>query len=281
MLLLILAGGTYSSYAQSSDCEFISKFSLDIKEVISMYADNTAFYLHTENVLYVVSRDEGKILSSDSSKVKYGCFENGVLYTHTETEDGILNQYGDTILRLVPGDNNRGKILSARCMCVKKGIFYWYMGHRNHGGRSDCFYQVTKEGTYTHLGFWNGGVKGMAVKDDYLLVLRRADTNYLSLISKDIVDNQKITSHIIEDNSQTLPNLNLVGLVLEEEGAYTWSNTDQTMYVIPQPFITKIATFIHSKRMADNLLYYDLLGRPVSHPTSGIYIQNGKKVMVR
>lgn len=31
----------------------------------------------------------------------------------------------------------------------------------------------------------------------------------------------------------------------------------------------------------DEMLFFDLLGRPVTHPTKGIYIQNGKKVIIK
>lgn len=277
-LLVFLFGGVCQLFAQSSESGCIPQFSLDIKDVISMYADDKAFYLHTENMMYVVSR-EGEILSSESSKVQYGCFENGVLYTHTEADDCILTQKGDTLLQLVSGESNRARMLSARCMCMKDGVFYWHMGHRDNGGRSDCFYQVTKDGTYTQLGFWNGIVRGLAKTDDGLLILRQS---HLCFIPQYIVENKGISQEIIEAASCQLPELKPVGFMLGEDGAYTWSNAEHKMYLISMPFITQTITSISSPHVADDtLLFYDLQGRPTSHPTPGIYIQNGRKVMVR
>ena len=259
------------------DCDFIHQFSLDITDVISMYADDKAFYLHTENVMYVVSR-EGEMLSSESSKVKYGCFENGVLYTHTETDDCILTQQGDVLLQVVPGESNQARMLGARCMCIKDGVFYWHIGHRDNGGRSDCFYQVTKDGAYTHLGYWDGIVRGLVKTDDGLLLLTSTD---LSFIPQDIVENQCISQSVINENSLPLPDLKFVGLVLNENGAYAWSNADHRMYLIPQSFLMQMVTSICLPLEADGYpLFYDLLGRPTSHPTRGIYIQNGRKVWV-
>ena len=42
--------------------------------------------------------------------------------------------------------------------------------------------------------------------------------------------------------------------------------------------VTSIAP-VHN-RISDGL-FYDLVGRPVKHPTKGIYIQNGKKVTIK
>ena len=39
-------------------------------------------------------------------------------------------------------------------------------------------------------------------------------------------------------------------------------------------------TRIDQIKMPDNVLYYDLTGRPVTHPTRGVYIRNGKKVIL-
>ena len=39
-------------------------------------------------------------------------------------------------------------------------------------------------------------------------------------------------------------------------------------------------TRIDQIKMLDNVLYYDLTGRPVTHPTRGVYIRNGKKVIL-
>ena len=51
---------------------------------------------------------------------------------------------------------------------------------------------------------------------------------------------------------------------------------------VKQNFVVNF-TSIHSVEDTDSSssLFYDLQGRPTSHPTPGIYIQNGRKVMVR
>ena len=43
---------------------------------------------------------------------------------------------------------------------------------------------------------------------------------------------------------------------------------------------TGITTITTDAKMGDNV-YYNLLGQPVANPTSGIYILNGKKVIIR
>ena len=45
------------------------------------------------------------------------------------------------------------------------------------------------------------------------------------------------------------------------------------------PIPTAIST-INVERKGDNI-YYNLMGQPVAHPTAGIYILNGNKVIVR
>ena len=76
--------------------------------------------------------------------------------------------------------------------------------------------------------------------------------------------------HPFEGFQTTLSNLT-GGNVLEY-----WRD-DKLLYKTKEP--TAVSSL--PLKISNTSPFYDLLGRPVSHPTSGIYIQNGKKVWVR
>ena len=57
------------------------------------------------------------------------------------------------------------------------------------------------------------------------------------------------------------------------------SCTLRNAYLIPR-VVNRIDQVEEDRREGDGL-YYNLLGQPVKNPTKGIYIRNGKKVVVR
>jgi hypothetical protein len=55
--------------------------------------------------------------------------------------------------------------------------------------------------------------------------------------------------------------------------------TVKGMYLVPKPEVTSVDIAQH-EQINDNK-YYNLNGQEVKHPTKGMYIRNGRKVVVR
>lgn len=261
-------------------------FSLEgVKDVVSMYTDETAqtFYLHTDKILYTVSR-EGNVLSSDSSKVKWACWDNGVMYTHEKGENYILDGKKDTVLYLSDSDLDlSSRLRDSQILFHKNGAFYWwYGGVNNIIGRSDALYVAT-EGKVEQMKYFPFPCKGIALLDQdvflhtYTYSACYGDAGLFSFFSLDSIRN---------DNPLTLP-LGIdspVGLSLVGDTFYIWSNETQTMYWIPQSCFDNIIAGIRTasiERGESISFLYDLTGRPADGTQKGIFIKNGKKIVVR
>ena len=255
-------------------------FTADIRNVITMYAapDAQTFYLHTEDSLYTVSRD-GQILSIVPSKVKYGCCEDSVLYIHEEYDNHLLTQSGDTILgqSQYPHVNYSGWLSNARFMCRKDGVFYWYRGVtkvRQGGSRSTCFYAVSENGAPENICWWNGPFSGCAIIDDWFVMLQNGGFRLLYLPDPDYDDLR--TLHRSDEFYDP------IGLVSYDDELYTWSNDRHCMLVFPRSYLVEMATGIQNHYVDDKPSpLYDLQGRPVTQPQTGIYVQSGKKILIK
>ena len=259
-------------------------FSLEgIEDIVSMYTDETAqtFYLHTDSILYTVSRS-GNIISSEGSKVKWACREESRMYFHEEGENSISNEEGDTIL-FFPDEYQEPTIYlkGAKPMFRKSGIFYWWFGGREGGGRSDAFFMVTEE-KVERLKYCPFPCRGLVLLNDNILFFTYV--GYQNETQKGFFSFFSINDPGGGNPYQLPLAIDLpVGLSLVENVFYIWSNETNTMYTIPQSYFDNILTNIH-KKYADSQEEsnsYDLTGRPVDGTQKGILIRNGKKVLVK
>lgn len=272
-------------------------FSIDVKNVVSMYCDEAAetFYLYTQapkefyGTKYVVSR-EGEILSvEDSVKATWACWEDGVLYTHGETDLFFLDQKGDTVLDMNEiGPNLYTRLRHAKSMFCKDGVFYYWYGpvYRSCMGQGIYSYKdggkiEKKMVITTYMG------NGLVRMDNVVLC-----TGYGYHSVKDAC----YTMYFLDESTEWVPQEPKeipclkapVGLSLVGDTFYIWSNDTQTMYTIPKSFFmgavgaetTGVQTPVMEADM-ESSGYYDLQGRPVDSTQKGILLHNGKKVLVK
>ena len=281
--LIICVNAPFCAHAENVSTPL---FTADIRNVITMYAapDAQTFYLHTEDSLYTVSRD-GQILSITPSKVKYGCCEDSVLYLHEEYDQYLLTQSGDTILRNDQALLRGGWLNLARFMCRKDGVFYWWRGvqtSRDRGDRASCFIKVTDDGNAAEdMGGWNNPISGILVTDDMLFVILPWSITGVTF-SFSPLSNKNFG--VFYDNKFVLEDFDdPIGLVCIGDWLYIWSNShgDQTMYTLPRSYLVEMATGIQSHYVDGGPSpLFDLQGRPVTQPQTGIYIQDGKKILI-
>ena len=62
---------------------------------------------------------------------------------------------------------------------------------------------------------------------------------------------------------------------------YVWSNDTQTMYTIPKSYFGGVTGVQAPVVDTDTESIYGIDGRPADGAKKGIYIRNGKKVLVR
>ena len=270
-----------ASYAENISTPL---FTADIRNVITMYAapDAQTFYLHTEDSLYTVSRD-GQILSITPSKVKYGCCEDSVLYLHEELTPYLLTQSGDTILRNDQAQGLGGWLINARFMCREDGVFYWWKGimsDRYTGGRGSCYYAVTEDGQCENIDFSVNGNLGITIINDWLFISRQCTDGILFGFSP---LSEFSTHDLLGKNTIKFTEFKYaIGLECIGDWLYIWSNGDQTMHTLPRSYLVEMATGIHAHYVDDEPSpLYDLQGRPVDGCQSGIFIQNGEKILIR
>lgn len=278
--LIICVNAPFCAHAQNIS---IPLFTADIRNVITMYAapDAQTFYLHTEDSLYTVSRD-GQILSIVPSKVKYGCCEDSVLYLHEELTPYLLTQSGDTILRNDQAQGLGGWLINARFMCREDGVFYWWKGimsNRYAGARGTCYYAVTEDGQCEIIDYSASANWGITIIDDWLFISRQCTDGILfgfsPLSEFDATD-------LYQDNTSLFTEFNYpIGLACIGDWLYIWSNGYQTMYTLPRSYLMEMATGIQSHYVdGEPSPLFDLQGRPVTQPQTGIYIQDGKKILI-
>jgi len=286
IILFLCINFGYGVIAQTEDI-VTPLFNLtEVKDVVSMYTDETAqtFYLHTDSILYTVSR-EGVILSIEKSPVKYGCVEKNVLYTHEEYSDIILNQAGDTVLAVPSGGwdtEDSFYLQEVRWLFREKGVFYvWFGATRDGGWRSDAFFSITTDNVKL-LKFCHHPCRGLVLLDGVFLF------TYLGYSDGDLYPGHFGIFSLIDESlsikkSWPFFGLNLpVGLSLIGDTLYTWSDATQTMYRIPcSCFDDVIAGFLSQTVRPSVHTAYDLSGRSEDGTQKGIFIRNGKKVLVR
>ena len=270
-----------ASYAENISTPL---FTADIRNVITMYAapDAQTFYLHTEDSFYTVSRN-GQILSITPSKVKYGCCEDSVLYLHEELTPYLLTQSGDTILRNDQAQGLGGWLINARFMCRKDGVFYWWKGimsDRYTGGRGSCYYAVTEDGQCENIDFSVNGNLGITIINDWLFISRQCTDGILFGFSP---LSEFSTHDLLGKNTIKFTEFKYaIGLECIGDWLYIWSNGDQTMHTLPRSYLVEMATGIQNHYVDDEPSpLYDLQGRPVDGCQSGIFIQNGEKILIR
>lgn len=259
-------------------------FSLEgIEDVVSMYTDETAqtFYLHTDSILYTVSRS-GKIISSERSKVKWACREESSMYIHEEGKNSISNEKGDTIL-FFPDEYQEPTIYlkGAKPMFRKSGIFYWWFGGRDGGGRSDAFFMVTEE-KVERLNYCPFPCRGLVLLNDNILLFTYV--GYQNETQKGFFSFFSINDPGGGNPYQLPLAIDLpVGLSLVEKIFYIWSNETNTMYTIPQSYFDNILTNIQKKHAdsQEEPNSYDLTGRSADGTQKGVFVRDGKKVLVK
>ena len=275
-------------------------FSIDVKNVVSMYCDENAetFYLYTQapkefyGTKYVVSK-EGEVLSvEDSVKAIWACWEDGVWYNHGETDLFFLDQKGDTVLNMNKTDPRwYTRLRLGKSMFCKDGVFYFWYGpvYRSCMGQGIYSYKEGKEGEKiekkmvitTYMG------NGLAMMDNVVLC-----TGYGYHSVKDAC----YTMYFIDESTEwvpqepkEIPGLKApVGLSLVGDTFYIWSNDTQTMYTIPKSFFmgavgaetTGVQAPVMEAEM-ESSGFFTLDGRPVDGTQKGIFIRNGKKVLVK
>ena len=274
--LLLFAGAVH---AQTNEVA-TPLFSADVKDVVSMYCDENAetFYLHTESTKYVVSK-EGEVLSEEPSKPLWACWEDGVMYTHAEGEQCILNQKGDTIVNI---ENARSAyyLTVAKPMCYKDGVFYWW-SWAGISSKSTGFYSFNKDKEMpSYIMTCLSQCVGLVVMDNnrVLCTFNVEDGAVYSLF----FNNERGWDW--ESNFQDLFGLKaVVGLALVENSFYVWSDDTQTMYTFPKSYfggVTGVQTpIIEAEKEFSG--FFTLDGRPVDGTQKGILIRNGKKVLVK
>ena len=260
-------------------------FSIDVKNVVSMYCDEDAetFYLHTESTKYVVSK-EGEVLSEEPSKPIWACWEDGVMYTHAEGEQCVLNQKGDTIVTFEKG-SSAYYLKVAKPMFHKGDDFFWW-SWAGTNTKSTGFYRFNTDNNIPlyHTAYCLRECTGLVVMDDnrVLCTFNGEDGAIYSLFFND-------EKWYWESNVKNLFGLKApVGLSLVGDTFYIWSNDTQTMYTIPKSFFmgavgaetTGVQAPVMEAEM-ETSVFYDLQGRPVDGTQKGILIHDGKKVLVK
>ena len=278
--LLLFAGAVH---AQTNEVATLL-FSLDVKDVVSMYCDENAetFFLHTktsktDGIKYTVSR-EGEILAEEPSKVLWACWDDGVMYTHGLGDGVILNQYGDTIVQF-----NGSKLVAAKPMYRKDGVFYWWYGGIEAVSTSSGIYSFTVGDEYPQVRrlfhFYCTGVVAM----DNIVLCTAYDVQGVGIYT--IYYNDEKTTEWTQweyKEPKELPGVKSpVGLSLVGDTFYIWSNDTQTMYTIPKSYFGGVTGVEAPVVDTDNESIYAIDGRPADGTRKGLYIRNGKKVLVR
>lgn len=88
----------------------------------------------------------------------------------------------------------------------------------------------------------------------------------------------ELTAIIRAKDSET-PSTLKAGSIVPKEGELSAKYVIYPLQAITNDVITDI-TDIKSDAESDGI-YYNLLGQPVSNPSSGIYIYNGRKVVIK
>lgn len=260
------------------------KFSADIKDVVSMYFDENAetFYLHSESTKYTLSK-EGDILSEEPCKATWACWEDGVMYTHSRGEGFILNQKGDSIGNdaVQTGAIN---MCGAQPMFRKDGVFYWWWGPASQTIAHRCGIYTYREGEEITLRqTYPLYCTGLVVIDNKVLCTAfdsKGTTFYTIYYVEECTERGEWGyADPIELYGLKYP----VGLSLVGDTFYIWSNETRTMYTIPKSFFGGVAGIQNSLKELnlDADATYTLDGRPVDGTQKGIYIKNGKKVLVK
>ena len=285
--LIICVNAPFCAHAENISTPL---FTADIRNVITMYAapDAQTFYLHTEDSLYTVSRD-GQILSIVPSRVKYGCCEDSVLYIHEEYDNYLLTQAGDTVFYAPYQDQNTGYgpspswLVNARFMCRKDGVFYWWKGIRSDrytGDRGSCYYAVTEDGQCERIDYSVNGNLGITIIDNWLFISRQLGTDGILFGFSPI--SEFSTHDLLGKNTIKFTEFKYaIGLECVGDWLYIWSNGYQTMYTLPRSYLVEMATGIQNHYVDDEPSpLFDLQGRPVTQPQTGIYIHDGKKILI-
>ena len=259
-------------------------FSVDVKDAVSMYCDENAetFYLHTstannEGIKYTVSRD-GKILAEEPSWPMWACWDDGVMYTHVAGDRFILNQAGDTILKA-----DSRFMATAQPMSYKNGVFYWWSGPKiAHTKSSGIFSYKEGNDALVPKTFHYLHCTGIVVMDDIVLCTSY-NTSHVGFYTLYFNDESEEWE---PQTPQELPGVKgPVGLSLVGDTFYIWSIETQTMYTIPKSFFSGSgftgvqASTVNADK--ESAVIYDLQGRPADETQKGIYVRNGKKVLVR
>lgn len=257
-------------------------FSLNVKNVVSMYCDEHAetFYLHTktskfDGMKYTVSR-EGEILAEEPSKMMWACWEDGVMYTHAWCDEFFLNEKGDTVVK-----GTRFNMRLAQPMCRKNGVFYWWYGPIEGVMDNNTIFSY-KDGDEEpiHLRRYSLHCTGIVVLDNKVLCTgyNSERTGYYSIYFIDGTTDWTYQTQLPKE----LPGLKYpVGLSLAGDKLYVWSNDTQTLYSIPKSFFGGVTSVQAPVVDTDNESIYSIDGRPADGTRKGIYIRNGKKVLVR
>ena len=168
-------------------------------------------------------------------------------------------------------------------MCRKNGMFYWWRGvnsNRYQGGRGTCYYAVAEDGQYETIDFSVNSNWGITIIDDWLFISRQWGTDGISFGFSPL--SEFSTYDLYQYNTSLFTEFNYpIGLACIGDWLYIWSNGYQTMYTLPRSYLVEMATGIQSHYVdGEPSPLFDLQGRPVTQPHTGIYIQGGKKILI-
>ncbi|MBR4337857.1 MAG: hypothetical protein IKP91_06440 [Bacteroidaceae bacterium] len=259
-------------------------FSADVKDVVSMYCDENAetFCLYTQTTKYTVSK-EGEILSKKPSKAIWACWEDGIMYTHAEGDRFILNQYGDTIVsaKHLRDKRDSGLFAGGKPMFCKDGVFYWWFGPISSVSSLSGIYSMKDGDESLKLrGLYSLHCTGLVAMDNMVVCTANniEKVGYYTLFFND-----ESTEWVYQEPKE-IPGLKApVGLSLVGDTFYIWSNDTQTMYTIPKSYfggVTGVQTPLMEAEM-ESSGFFTLDGRPADGTQKGIFIRNGKKVLVK
>jgi hypothetical protein len=236
-----------------------------------MYSDEAAerFYLHSTDSLFVLSAD-GTIQSAEPSELMYGCSYKGKIYRHARKAPAIIDEKGDTVIQFAP---NSRAAKSNVFTCAEEG-FYMYSGVG--GYRDDQFLLANTEGVNFFCYVNTAKLTGVAYSNDTIWSIGNQYRTEKGCYLRRFPIQLKYYDQVLLTLDVT--NRSVVGLTIVGDSFITWSNADKCMYRITKS-TTGITDVIQEPQTTSS--FYDLLGRPVSHPTTGIYIRDGRKVMVR
>ena len=96
----------------------------------------------------------------------------------------------------------------------------------------------------------------------------------------ELLDHEDEDSGNVYQLDGTLTIENYGGKAIKADGSITYSGGTQNFDTTDTSYTSGISTVSTTETNGDAAIY-DLSGRRVSNPSHGVYIQNGKKVMVK